>query len=335
MAFLLPLKFQIVMLGLLFPTDMRFYKTLLPYRQIVRLFLHFVKACFIFSYFYDGEKYMGDKNIGLQIVLARTEKGFTQTDLSKAVARSRQTIYEWEKNISTPKIEDLKRIAKVTGKDISFFLNTFDENMSDTKILTRKENMKEFTSLLVTWNGGIERGSKIKLSKTLGISHSKISDWIAERQKPGIDNLAKMSKILNVSVEQLKNIFKIKERNIGDGLVLIPRQDYPISAVADAGRVFFLDSKPLLDKEKNMKIYIKITDDGFLPHFKQHDIVEIQTGIEPKKGGICLCRDIKPKDKKEYFLLRSAGDYYSSSEDAKLDTKIIGWAVRKISIEEL
>lgn len=277
---------------------------------------------------------MGDKNIGLQIVLARTEKGFTQTDLSKAVARSRQTIYEWEKNISTPKIEDLKRIAKVTGKDISFFLNTFDENMSDTKILTRKENMKEFTSLLVIWNGKI-RGAKVRLANEMQISSGNLSDWLSRRSKPSLDNLAKMSKILNVSVEQLKNIFKIKERNIGDGLVLIPRQDYPISAVADAGRVFFLDSKPLLDKEKNMKIYIKITDDGFLPHFKQHDIVEIQTGIEPKKGGICLCRDIKPKDKKEYFLLRNAGDYYSSSEDAKLDTKIIGWAVRKISIEEL
>lgn len=195
----------------------------------------------------------------------------------------------------------------------------------------------KFLNLLINWNGGIERGSQVKLANKLGISRSKISQWLSEIQKPGIDNLRKMSVILNVPVQELKAIFGVKERVIGPGLILIPRQEYPISAVAHAGEVVFIDNKPLLKKEKIMKIFIKISDDGFRPYFNSGDIVEVETNIGLKENGICLCRDVNGKT---YFLRKDTGIYplLPGGKEAKktiVNTTIIGWAVRKINIEEL
>lgn len=201
-----------------------------------------------------------------------------------------------------------------------------------------KTNMNtKFLNLLINWNGGIERGAKIKLAKALEISHTKISDWIGNRQKPGEININKMSAILNVPVEELKAIFGIKERAIGPGLILLPRQDYPISAVAHAGEVVFIDTKPLLREEKIMKIFIKIADNGFLPYFQEGDIVEVETNIALKEKGICLCRDVGGKT---YFLRKDTGFYpfLPGGKEAKktvVNTVIIGWAVRVIHIKEL
>lgn len=73
--------------------------------------------------------------------------------------------------------------------------------------------MSLFLQLLTQWNGGIRRGSQIKLAKELGISHTKISDWVANRQKPGEENIKKMAQLFGVPEKDLKEIFAIKDKN--------------------------------------------------------------------------------------------------------------------------
>lgn len=197
--------------------------------------------------------------------------------------------------------------------------------------------MNTFIELLTKWNNGKQRGAQAKLAKSINISTGNLTDWVSGRSKPTLENINKMSAILNVPVEELKAIFGIKERVIGPGLILLPRQDYPISAVAHAGEVVFIDTKPLLRKEKIMKIFIKISDDGFLPHFNQGDIVEVETNISLKEKGICLCRDV---DGKTYFLRKDTGVYPllpggKAAKKTAVNTVIIGWCTRVIAIKEL
>lgn len=67
---------------------------------------------------------MKTKNkIGLQIMLARKEKGFTQSDLADKMYCTRQTIMTWENGSFVPSIKKIQGIAKLLGKDISFFIS--------------------------------------------------------------------------------------------------------------------------------------------------------------------------------------------------------------------
>lgn len=197
--------------------------------------------------------------------------------------------------------------------------------------------MNTFIELLTKWNNGKQRGAQAKLAKSINISTGNLTDWVSGRSKPTLENINKMSAILNVPVEELKAIFGIKERAIGPGLILLPRQDYPISAVAHAGEVVFIDTKPLLRKEKIMKIFIKISDNGFLPYFQEGDIIEVETNIALKEKGICLCRDVGGKT---YFLRKDTGVYPllpggKAAKKTVVNTVIIGWAVRVIHIKKL
>lgn len=60
--------------------------------------------------------------LGLKIILARKEKGYTQKDLAEKMYCSRQTIMTWEAGTVIPSSRKVSLLSKVLGKDISFFL---------------------------------------------------------------------------------------------------------------------------------------------------------------------------------------------------------------------
>lgn len=59
--------------------------------------------------------------IGEKIKVLRKEKGLTQKQLAEKCYLSPKTIFNIEKNINNPKIDDLQRIATALKVDISYF----------------------------------------------------------------------------------------------------------------------------------------------------------------------------------------------------------------------
>lgn len=59
--------------------------------------------------------------IGEKIRVLRKEKGLTQKQLAEKCYLNPKTIFNIEKNINNPKIDDLQRIATALKVDISYF----------------------------------------------------------------------------------------------------------------------------------------------------------------------------------------------------------------------
>jgi putative transcriptional regulator len=53
------------------------------------------------------------------LILARKEKGWTQSELAKALECTKTTISNWENGYATPKLSDAFKLAKALGKDIN------------------------------------------------------------------------------------------------------------------------------------------------------------------------------------------------------------------------
>lgn len=61
-------------------------------------------------------------DLGQNIEMLRNNFGVTQEELSKKIGISRQAVYKWEKNKSTPTIENIMKICEIFDVDINDFL---------------------------------------------------------------------------------------------------------------------------------------------------------------------------------------------------------------------
>ena len=61
--------------------------------------------------------------LGERIRAVRKKKGLTQTELGNAVGVEIKTIHRWEKGERTPRVEELKRLAKALNVDVNELLN--------------------------------------------------------------------------------------------------------------------------------------------------------------------------------------------------------------------
>ncbi|MGN0017227.1 MAG: S24 family peptidase [Candidatus Avelusimicrobium sp.] len=73
--------------------------------------------------------------------------------------------------------------------------------------------MNGLEKLLETWNNGVLRGARAKLSKEINVSEVTVSRWAKGELKPGREAIKKMSKLLGVSVEELENAFGFENKN--------------------------------------------------------------------------------------------------------------------------
>ncbi|MHB1441363.1 MAG: helix-turn-helix domain-containing protein [Candidatus Humimicrobiaceae bacterium] len=82
------------------------------------------------------------KNIlGIKVKLARIEADLTQIELAEKINYDRQVVIRIENGTKIPNINDLRKIAEVTGKDINFFL----EDKPEINIATN--HSKDFLDL--------------------------------------------------------------------------------------------------------------------------------------------------------------------------------------------
>ena len=194
---------------------------------------------------------------------------------------------------------------------------------------------EKFLNLLIKWNNGLKRGAQVKLAKNLAIKESIVSMWVSGAQIPGEANLHKMAALFGQPVSALYKVFNRKPRLIGEGLELVPKVEVSFSALAHAGEVIFIDeaAEARVGKGDNMKLYVKIADDGFSPALAKGDIVVIDTRAD-KQDGLCLARK---KQSKQYMLCQTVGlgFYNGAKKEKKTDAVIIGWAVEVISIKKL
>lgn len=156
--------------------------------------------------------------------------------------------------------------------------------------------MSLFLQLLTQWNGGIRRGSQIKLANELGISHTKISDWIANRQKPGEENIQKMAALFQINPEKLRKIFKMKNPKIPPVVIAEPVEYVPMLGQACASRFkcIICEQEPELFlpiRRDNAGDYaLQVVGDCMDPAIKDGEYVIIRPTADVKEGEIVLAR---------------------------------------------
>lgn len=93
-------------------------------------------------------------NFGNKLVKLRKENKLSQEDLADKLGVSRQTISNWELNVTKPDIDYIKKISKLFCISIDEILNNdvrniLEEKISNTERLTNK-NTKNIKILLIT-----------------------------------------------------------------------------------------------------------------------------------------------------------------------------------------
>lgn len=79
-----------------------------------------------------------------------------------------------------------------------------------------------FENLLKKWNGGIERGAQARLVAETGLSKALISNYISGRQKPSEAAIKKIAQALQISEEELDNVFNNIANEERAEVMLIP-----------------------------------------------------------------------------------------------------------------
>lgn len=87
------------------------------------------------------------------LITLRKEKGWTQAELSKKVNFSDKAISRWEKGEVVPDIETLDKLAKIYGKDITYFfkehINT--ENKKESLVFKYNQIIMSALCISIVW----------------------------------------------------------------------------------------------------------------------------------------------------------------------------------------
>ena len=75
-------------------------------------------------------------NFGDNILKLRKSKNISQEQLAQKIGITRQTVSNWELNITTPNIEDLKKIAKSLDVSYDKLLSTKPKQEKNTTLIT-------------------------------------------------------------------------------------------------------------------------------------------------------------------------------------------------------
>lgn len=159
--------------------------------------------------------------------------------------------------------------------------------------------MTNFTKLLEQKYGSI-RGAQTKLSEDLNVNQSSVSNWIKGRNFPNPDLIKKMSKLFNVSEEEIKKSLDMSEE-ITPQLQAVPLTktntiQLPILADVPAGLPEFSDRdvEMFVDIPRFMFPYadfvIKCIGDSLEPKIHKGDFCVIRKTQEPLEGRMMLVK---------------------------------------------
>lgn len=85
-----------------------------------------------------------ENKIKKKIKLARIEANLTQTELAKKVKSSQQSVVAWEKGSFIPSLENIKKIAKATGRNLNYF---FDNSISGNQNISGNNNTQNINDI--------------------------------------------------------------------------------------------------------------------------------------------------------------------------------------------
>jgi len=79
-----------------------------------------------------------------KIKIALLDSGINQTKLAKELGITRQSLSEWLSSSANPKIDYIRKIAKITGKPLNYFFDkspiiTGDNNTVNSKVSSEKD----------------------------------------------------------------------------------------------------------------------------------------------------------------------------------------------------
>lgn len=74
-----------------------------------------------------------------KIKMAMVESGLNQTELAKAIGITKQSLSGWLSSCENPKLENIKKIAKVTNKPLNYFIESINYTDDNKNKFTVKE----------------------------------------------------------------------------------------------------------------------------------------------------------------------------------------------------
>lgn len=147
---------------------------------------------------------------GNKIKQLRKEAGFTQESLGKKLGVVKQTISSWENNISEPNSETLSALSELFGVSIA---QLYDHAISNIDYANYKIDTPEFVldfKMRVRDLMAEQRMSENEFAQRTGFHKEEKDDFLYGNKMPSIEDLIKIARALNVSVDYLLNISRRK-----------------------------------------------------------------------------------------------------------------------------
>ena len=85
-------------------------------------------------------------DVGNKIIQLRKQNNLSQSDLAKKVGASRTIIGNYERNINTPSIEMIIKIAKVFNVSVDYIIGEGKISSYDKEVLKRIEDIENLDS---------------------------------------------------------------------------------------------------------------------------------------------------------------------------------------------
>ncbi|MBI4396026.1 MAG: LexA family transcriptional regulator [Elusimicrobia bacterium] len=145
-----------------------------------------------------------------------------------------------------------------------------------------------FNDLLRKWNGGILKGAQTKLAAKAEVDRGTVSRWATGTLMPGEDMRMRLSKILDISIDELMDCLKQGHRKYYPGIKsdvsLLPMETSRIPIVgvvsADRFRMSFEvtpdEYLPFLAVQPGTVFALRVRNDCMEPAIKHGDIVVVR-----------------------------------------------------------
>lgn len=131
-------------------------------------------------------------NFGERLKQLRKSKGLNQEDLADALGMSYMTIRRWEKGITTPRMEDIKALAKALGVSEADLLNdSLREHNPGEWVISFKTVAHFDTEEVVDMTGNISPVCSIQAGPN-GCGLVIKADWKSASTKKGLEELFRL-----------------------------------------------------------------------------------------------------------------------------------------------
>jgi transcriptional regulator with XRE-family HTH domain len=131
--------------------------------------------------------------------------GKTQNEIASILGKTQQAISQWKVGRCSPTIDDIRKVAEITGRSVSWLMNGEEEagqgaakGVENPPAAIRKRSPAVTRIYEV-----LGHPTQTELGKMLGISQQTISQWNSGRSSPTTTTLQRIAKVAGVPVDYL------------------------------------------------------------------------------------------------------------------------------------